>query len=473
MDPVNFLYKLWALPNEENLPINKNLSAFLVAYKNGDKIGHARITRREDLPRKVKGFVTQYGDGCNISYVPHLFDATRYWSKDSLDQTKTFVIDLDLYKLEKDLEDPEGWIFDRLSNYNLPKPHFIVNTSEEGRQLVWLTYIESVDEQPKLIEHIDILQDKFSNQIFECADDIHPVQAFRLPGTKNQKEGRDNYRVNYTAHADPEEPYGFYTNLFGPVYGVPNLTDEELKEMHNPDYEAVEDPLEHPVIEAYRERLSNYSGYNIGKHLTGAVLALKAVGEGESAVKDRILSWIDGEHEEELEKSIDYAFSGSGAGGQLEGKGWDHRKANLKLPEWRVKDFYNYIPEVKRKTNSKKSYQDLSERQRRLISYFLRQEEDVVAKSFKEVAEGAGISESTLRYDVKNDNLPYFLDATVRHGQTTVWQLWTPVEVNSAKTALDNAYVGAVGGSDSTTISVKPTNPSEVKGEGSLDEDIT
>lgn len=423
-----------------------------------------RITRREDIPRKVKRVVTQYGD-YNISYVPHLFDTTGNWSKDTLSLTKAFAIDLDLYKLEEDLDDPKRWIFGRLKDYDLPKPHFIVNTSEEGRQLVWLTYIESVDRRPDLYDHLDTLQDKFAHQVFECVDDVHAAQAFRLPGTQNQKEERDNYRVNYTVHADPEERYGFYTELFDPLYDTSDLTDAKLEEIQKPTPEVVEDPLNHPVIEAYRKRLGSYSGYNIGDQLTGAVLALKAIGEGKDTIRERVTSWIDDEYEEELQDVLTYAFSGSGADGQLDGKGWDHREASLQLPEWQLKDFYNYIPEVKRKPKPKETYQNLSDRQRRLVRYFIRQDEDELEQSFKEVAEGAGISESTLRRDVNEENLPYFINTEVKHGQTTVWQLWTPDEVNSAKTALDYACVGAARGSDSTTTSVKATSSNEVTGE--------
>lgn len=456
--PEKFLTSLYRFKKGENQPdysAQRRPTAQLRAIKDGEVTGNISVSKREDILQsgtisRAQKFIRNNKDA-NLYYgstIHRTLPEIENPNKDNFHTLAAFIVDVDFYKADNPPEKPDAWILDRLNSYELSKPHYIIHTSELGRQVVWLTYQDTRKikrERDKYRSHVNLLRDKFTNQVFHPHADQsnNPIQLFRIPGTYNRKPEKDGYKVKARELADTEIPYSFYGDLFSPLYEVSNKRSSETEHSSKGESKGVyinaggssggnSGGAQHAVTKLYEALGPQPSASNDYKVTTGYILLKKGFGKSRGEIKAEIREWID-RHGAEISESqlnalIRWSFNGESNGGKVDGVGWSAKYARkyLELDLETLRDVYKLFdnPVVRVENATQNAYMDLSERREALRHYVVnlqvRGELNGTQRSYKQFASGAGIKESTFRRDLRTGKYPRLI-ADNSQGKTTEW----------------------------------------------------
>lgn len=473
--PALFLTSLYRFHKGENQPdysAQRRPTATLRAIKDGEVTGNISLTKREDILQsgtisKAQRFLRNNGDA-NLYYsstIHRILPEIENANNDNFHTLAGFVADVDFYKADNPPEKPDTWILERLNAYELSKPHYIIHTSELGRQVVWLTYKDTRKikrEREKYLSHVNLLRDKFTNQVFypHADQSNNPIQLFRIPGTYNRKAEKDGYKVKARELADTETPYSFYGDLFSPLYDVKCKRSPETKSSSkaNSTYinvsgnrESLSEQPQHPVIQLYETTGPQKRGSNDYPFTAGYVLLKKGLGKSKGEIKAEISKWIDRHGakiaESQLNALINWAFRGESSGGKVKGVGWSalYAEQYLELSLETLRDVYKLFenPVIEVESEAQSTYMDLEQRREALRRYIinrkLRDALNGTQLSYKTFASEAGIKESTFRRDLNQGNYPR-LKAVNSQGKATIWY-WLTLEGLIKSTLLKNIKV--------------------------------
>lgn len=385
---------------------------------------------------------------------PNLFvtNSRHKITKSHFHEIRALALDIDFYKGDDPPQDPEDWILEQCRKYDLPKPHFIIHSSNLGRQVVWNIFPERPRKGRKdFLKKVSQVREKLTNHVFypfADAQNRNPIQNIRLPGSFNHKPDRDHYKVHCKRISNPDKvTFHFFDDFFCELYTVTPWRDEG----HSENYVA---DVTQAVERHYRKHGPGDSGNyypTLDQWTVGYALYKKDQGKDQVAIERELLAWyVDHNCEPDADKIndlIDEIFAGD--------LHWSAKVADEYIPLSfdQIRSAYSEL--IFEKPES--TYMSKSQTLEALAKYVLERYKGAsFAESFRGIAKSSNTAESSIRLYknqahlgclfVINDTIIGF---RVENGVTTCWWVLEDGREDLAKKSLNT---GRVRGEDQVLV---------------------